>query len=126
MDILNSIYVKTKNEIYARRRLSTRSQHFDKSIEEYFRELCELAKDCYFQAATADENRNEAIRDLFISGLVSAFIRLSLLENRTLVLKTAYEQAKTLDTARRNSKLYMQSKLIASTDKVKLETRTKQ
>ena len=54
--ILKSIYTKPKNEVFTRHLLAIRSQHSDESIEEYFRELCELAKHCNFQDVSADEN----------------------------------------------------------------------
>ena len=94
--------------------MAIRSQHSVESIQEYFRELCELAKDCNFKDVSADENRNQAIRDSFISGLASGFIRQRLLENQTLDLKTAYDQARTLDSAQRNSESYTQPRMAAS------------
>ena len=114
LSILKSIYIKPKNEVFTRHLLAIRSQHSDKSIEEYFRELCELAKDCNFKDLSADENRNQAIKDSFISGLASGFIRQRLLENQTFGLKTANDRARTLDSAQRNSKSYIQPWMAAS------------
>ena len=114
LSILKSIYIKPKNEVFARHLLAIRSQHSDDSIKEYFRELCELAKDCNFKDVSADENRNQAIRDSFIGGLDSGFIRQCLLENQTLDLKTAYDQARTLGSTQRNSESYTQPRMAAS------------
>ena len=93
--------------------MAIRSQLSDESIEEYFLELCDLAKDCNFKDVSADENRNQAIRDSFISGLDSGFIRQRLLQNQTLDLETAYDQARTLDSAQRNSESFTQPRMAA-------------
>ena len=114
LSILNSIYIKPKNEAFAWHLLAIRSQHSDESIEEYFRELCELAKNCNFKDVSADKNRNQAIRDPFIRGLASEFICQRLLENQTLDFKTAYDQARTLDSAQCNSESYTQPRMAAS------------
>ena len=68
LSILKSIYIKPKNEVFARHLLAIRLQHSDESIEECFRKLCELAQDCNLKDVSADENRSQAIRDSFISG----------------------------------------------------------
>ena len=103
LSILTSIYIKPKNKVFARHLLAIRLQLSNESIEKCFRELCELAKDCNFKDVFADENRNKAIRDSFISRLASGFIRQRFQENRTLDRKTAYDQARTLYSAQRNS-----------------------
>ena len=115
LSILKPIYIKPKNEVFARHLLAIQLQRSDESIEEYFQKLCELAKDCNFKDVSADENRNQAIRNLFISGLASGFIRQRLLENRTLDIKTGYDPAQTLDSTQRNSKSYTQPRMAAST-----------
>ena len=69
--------------------LTIRSQHFDESIEEYFQELSEIAKNCNFQAVIGDENCNEVITNSFISSLAYGFIRQRLRENQTIDLKMA-------------------------------------
>ncbi|KAG7164387.1 pol Retrovirus-related Pol polyprotein from transposon-like 16 [Homarus americanus] len=57
-------------------------------------------KDCNFKAVTAEANRDEYIRDALINGL---------LENKTLDLATAFDQARALDLAQRNSEFYLRS-----------------
>jgi len=42
-----------------------------------------LSKECNFKTVTAELYREEAVRDVFISGLQSSLIRQRLLENRT-------------------------------------------
>ena len=46
------------------------------------------------------------MRDAFITGLLSTNIRQRLLENKTLNLQTAFDQARALDTAQRSSETY--------------------
>ena len=48
------------------------------------------------------------IRDSFINGITSNYIRQRLLENAELTLDSAYEIARTSYTAQKNSELYMQ------------------
>ena len=55
---------------------------------------------------TADCYKNESIRDSFINGLTSNAIRQRLLENVTLDLQTAYDQARSLDIAQKSSDVY--------------------
>ena len=46
------------------------------------------------------------IRDAFINGLLSQHIRQRLLENTTLDLEATYRQARSLESAQRNSDVY--------------------
>ena len=50
---LESVYVKTPNEIFARHLLATRRQQAGESIDEFLRELHKLSRDCNFKAVTA-------------------------------------------------------------------------
>ncbi|XP_039247929.2 uncharacterized protein LOC120325833 [Styela clava] len=83
LDTLKGIFVQPKNEIYARHRLATRSQQISESVAEYLGALTELSKDCNFQNVSAKEYQNvsakeyqnEYIRDSFIRGLNSSWIR---------------------------------------------------
>ncbi|XP_068242250.1 uncharacterized protein [Palaemon carinicauda] len=65
-----------------------------------------LAKDCQFTSVTAKEACDSYVRDAFINGLVSGAIHQRLLENLTLNLNTAYEQARTLEMAQKHSASY--------------------
>ena len=104
--MLKSLYVKTPNEIFARHKLATRKQQPGESLDEYLQELKILSKDCNFSDVTAYQYRDEAVRDAFITGLLSTNIRQRLLENKTLNLQTAFDQARALDTAQRSSETY--------------------
>lgn len=96
---LESVYIKPINEIFARHKLSTRCQLPEESIDQYLQALKLLGKDCQFKAVTADKNRDDYIRDSFISGLQSTDIRQRLLEKCNLTLENAYEQARSLELA---------------------------
>ena len=67
--ILQHLYVKTPNEIFARHLLSTRRQQSGETLDEFLRELRKLSKDCNLRAVTAEQYREELIRDAFINGL---------------------------------------------------------
>ena len=103
------MYVKPKNEIFARHVLACRRQNPGESLDKYLQALKLLAQDCSFKAVTADEYRDDYIRDAFINGLTSPQIRQRLLENRQMDLQTAYEKAHTLEMAQQHSASYSQS-----------------
>jgi len=85
------LYVKTPNEVFARHSLATRTQQTGESLDEYLQALKTLSKDCNSRQVTAAEYQDEAIRDGFISGLISSKIRQRLLENKTLDLQAAFD-----------------------------------
>ena len=100
--------MKTPNNIFAPHELATRQQKPGESLDEFLEELKRLSKHCNFTAVSAETYRSEMIRDSFINGLTSNYIRQRLLENFELSLDRAYEIARTLHTAQKNSELYMQ------------------
>ena len=104
--VLQELYAKPKNEIFACYLLSTRRQHSGESLTEFLQELKNLSKDCNFEAVSAEKYREEMIRDSFINGISSPLIRQRLLENKTLDLQTAFAQASAFDLAQRNSEAY--------------------
>jgi len=55
--------------------------------------LLVLSKDCNFRDLTAEEYKNELVRDTFIGGLSSHDIRHRLLENNELSLDRAFDIA---------------------------------
>lgn len=103
---LEKLYVKPKNVIYARHCLATRRQQSGESIDEYLLTLEQMSKDCKFEAVSATDYKNEYVRDAFISGLSSAQIRQRLLENVTLTLEQAFNQARSLELAQQQSATY--------------------
>ena len=109
IETLHNIYVKPTNEIYARHMLATRRQQAGETLDEYLQALKTLSKKCNFQSVTAVKYCEEYIRDAFIAGLQSNQIRQRLLENKTLDLKTMFDQARALDSAVRSSESYFVS-----------------
>ena len=53
----------------------TCKQQQAQSLDDYLQKLKQLAKDCNYRSVSADVCRSEAIRDAFISGLLSTSIR---------------------------------------------------
>ncbi|XP_045455495.1 uncharacterized protein LOC123665196 [Melitaea cinxia] len=86
--------------------LATRKQRPEESIDTYLQALKLLSKDCDFAAVDAETNKNDNIRDAFIAGISSHKIRQRLLENLTLTLDQAYNQALSLETAEINSQSF--------------------
>lgn len=104
LHLLDKVYLKSKNEIHARYILSSTSQKPDETVADYVRTLQQLAFECSFKSVTAEEYRNEYVRDAFIAGLRSQQIRQRLLENLEISLEEACNQAMSLEMAERNSK----------------------
>ena len=105
---LEQLYVKRPNDIFARHLLSIEKQKTNQTLEDFRCTLVRLAKDCDFKDVTAVQYRDDMIRDSFINGLCSSEIRQRLLEHKTLTLKEAFQQAVTLDDARRDNRIFGQ------------------
>ena len=120
---LKAAYQKEINQIYARHILATRKQNPEESLDDYLRNLRILAKDCNFQQVTAAVYTQEAIRDAFIAGLKSSYIRQRLLENNTLDLDTAFTTARALDVAQRSSDTYTKTIPTCAATNVKPQNR---
>ena len=103
---LKDLYDKPKNEIFARHLLAIAHQENGESLDEFVLRLNQLAKDCNFVDVTANEYQQQMKRDSLISGIASNFIRQRLLENKTLTFSEAYDQARSLDIAKRNADDY--------------------
>ena len=103
IDILNELHVKPVNAMYNRHVLITHRQSDTETVDQYLQELERLSKNCNFTAVLAKEYRQEYVRDAFINGLSSPVIRQRLLESPTLTLQQAFQQARTLELARKHS-----------------------
>ena len=98
---LKKAYVKPVNTVYACHLLAIRRQQDGETLDSFLQSLNVLSKDCKFSAVTADQHRDESIRDSFISGIQSDQIRQRLLENTELDLQTMFNQARSLDIAQK-------------------------
>ena len=101
--LLQKLYVKQPNEIFARYTLRIAKQNPNQSLADFRCTLNKLAKDCNFRDVTAAQNRDEMIRDAFINGISSPEIRQRLLEHKVLSMDDAYNQAVTLDDAKKDN-----------------------
>ena len=106
MALLEETYVKPKNTIFARHLLATLKQEPGDTLEQFLQKLQLLAKDCEFKAVTAEQYRDNSIREAFISGMASSIIRQRLLEKKTLDLKSAVELARSLEMAERQNQSF--------------------
>ena len=104
--ILNDLYDKPKNVIFARHLLATCKQENGQSLDQFLQSLKSLAKDCDFRNSTAQQIRDDAIRDSFISGLSNSNVRQRLLENDNLDLQKAFDMARSLELAQQQSLTY--------------------
>ncbi|XP_054259818.1 uncharacterized protein LOC128984513 [Macrosteles quadrilineatus] len=107
--VLNSIYIKQKNEIFSRYLVMTRKQQQGETIDKYVSELKLLSQDCVFEAVNAIQYRDHYIRDAFINGLASSYIRQRLFENKTLDLAEAVEQSRAFEMAQAQVESYPKS-----------------
>ena len=105
---LEILYAKPSNIIFARHLLMTCKQQQAQSLDDYLQKLKKLAKDCNYRSVSADVCRSEAIRDAFISGLLSTSIRSRLLDTRdeSKTLEAIFNQARCFDTAQKSTKSY--------------------
>jgi hypothetical protein len=103
---LQSLYVPSKSEIFARHLLHTCKQENGQSLDQYIQKLRSLATDCNYETVSAAVRRDEAIRDTFVTGIQSNQIRQRLLEYTALPLSEAIEKAKALETAYKQSLSY--------------------
>ncbi|XP_042218088.1 uncharacterized protein LOC121863481 [Homarus americanus] len=97
---------KLRTLIFARHLLAKRRQQPGETLDEFLRELRKLSKDCNLKPVTAEQYREELIHDAFINGISSPLIWQRLLENKTLGLQNAYNQAYSLDLAQHNADAY--------------------
>ena len=108
-DALNKLecaYVKPVNEIYARHRLNTSRQNEGESLEDFLQRLKILSNDCNFVDVTASQCKEAAIRDAFITGIGSPYIRQRLLEDNELRLNHVFNKARSLHEAQKNAESY--------------------
>ena len=122
---LQDLYVKPKSEVFSRHLLQTRKQESGETLDQYLQILKMLAKDCHFHDVTALQYKEEAIRDSFINGLQSSYIRQRLLESSNLDLKNAFSQARSLEMAHSHADSYKnqphQNIVAASVEKASTE-----
>ena len=85
-----------------------------KKVDSYLQKLRSLAKDCNFHLVSAEQHKDEAIRDAFIGGLQSLLIRQRLLEHEKLNLQKAYETARSLETAEKQSRSFQSGETCVS------------
>ena len=104
--VLDKLYVKQPNNIFARYLLSSAKQSPGQSLADFNCSLVRLAKDCDFKDVSATQNRDDLMRDAFISGILSSEIRQRLLENKTLSMREAYEIAVTLEDAKHENRVF--------------------
>ena len=105
---LEQLFVKPQSVIF---NLATTKQTVGESVHQFVLSLETLSKNCQFTAVTADVYRQEYIRDAFINGLNSNIIRQRLLENNNLTLTEAFQQARTLELAQKQSDSYTSSSM---------------
>lgn len=106
---LENIYIKPTNEVFIRHLLATRKQQVSESIDQYIQALRLLSKDCNFKSVTAEQNKNDFIRESFISGLIQPTIRQRLLESNTLELDDAVSISRALEQSQKQSDVYISS-----------------
>ncbi|GFW10456.1 putative retrovirus-related pol polyprotein from transposon opus [Trichonephila clavipes] len=98
-----------------------RNQQIEETVSEYLQILNQLSKDCDFTDVKAEEYRKEYIRDAFIRGLKCPRIRQRLLENTSMTLDQAFEQARTLESAEVHAASYMGSSFPVQSAAMKTE-----
>ena len=103
---LNGAFVKPVNEVFARYRLNTCRQNVGESLEDFLERLKNLSSNCNFTDLASAQIKETAIRDAFISGLQSGYIRQRILEDDILQLNDVFDKARRLEEARKNAGCY--------------------
>nr|XP_024217009.1 uncharacterized protein LOC112210843 [Halyomorpha halys] len=104
---LKDVLIKPKGEIFARHLLAVRKQKQGEGINQYIQALKLLGKDFDFKPVTAEEHKNQYIRDSFINGLLSPQIRQRILEEtKTLSLEEVIQRAQALELAQKQADGY--------------------
>ena len=67
--ILENLFIKKKNEIFASFKLASRRQIQTESIDDFIQDLHKLSKQCNLKDVSAENYRKELVRDTFINGL---------------------------------------------------------
>ena len=113
-ELLKKLYVKEPNEIFARYQLRIAKQQSNQSLADFKGALNKLAKNCNFRSVTAAQNRDDMVRDAFISGISSTDIRQRLLERKVLSMNDAYDIAVTIDDAKKDNLLFSSNSVVGS------------
>ncbi|XP_072367099.1 uncharacterized protein [Scyliorhinus torazame] len=106
VEILQKGFVKPINEVHARHLLSTFRQRFGETLDEYLEKLTTLARNCDHKEVTAEVHMNLHIRDAFVSGIRSMYIRQRLLEDGAKDLQGTVTLVSSLEAAHHNLRTY--------------------
>ena len=112
--VLKALYVKPTNTVINRYKLATMKQNTGESLDSFLERLKMQAKQCQFKALTEAETTEQAILDAYIAGIENPKIRQRLLENISLKLSNAVDQARALEQAEKSSEKYCQIDKTAS------------
>ena len=112
--MLNAAFICPTSVVYNRHQLITTKQEAGQSIDIYVQNLQRIAKSCNLTAVTAEQSKNQYVRDAFINGITSTSIRQRLLKNiGELTLQEACTQARALEQAQSQSAAYESNHIAA-------------
>ncbi|XP_072119415.1 uncharacterized protein [Mobula birostris] len=103
MNALKRQYLRLINSVYAQHRLVTWQQRPGESSAEFVQALRTLLRACNCQELTAAQHAELLVRDAFVTGTRSVYVRQRLLEKANLTLSSAMELADTLEATLHNS-----------------------
>ena len=75
IELLKGQYNKRPNDVYARHLLATRRRQPGKTTDQYLRALKLLARACNCKAVSASQCTDDLVRDAFVTGIGSPYIR---------------------------------------------------
>ena len=107
IEIIKNVYIKPPNTTFAHHFLATRQQQHGETFDEYLQVFKILAKDCNFQAVSAIQYQDEAIRDAFINRINSNDICQCLLKNSDMTLDPMFCKACAYQSAEKHSENYL-------------------
>ena len=86
--------------------LATCKQEVGQSLDQFAQKLRSLAKECNFCTVSAEQYRDNALCDAFISGISSSTTRQRLLEQKKIDFQTAFETARSFELSQKQSESY--------------------
>ncbi|XP_059837248.1 uncharacterized protein LOC132400303 isoform X1 [Hypanus sabinus] len=103
LDALKRQYLWLVNTVYARHCLATQQQRPGESSGQVLRALQTLVRACDCKGLTMEQHSELLVRDTFVTGIRSVYVRQWLLENADLTLRSAIETADMLEAALHNA-----------------------
>ncbi|KAA3681544.1 uncharacterized protein DEA37_0013691 [Paragonimus westermani] len=100
------LFISSPNEICAPYASKSCTHDSGENPDQFVRRVSALANGCTVETVTVEEHRDQALRDSYISGIQSTYIRQKLLEQHKLTYQIVYDQTRPSEMAFQQSQTY--------------------